>query len=430
MEKSSLSIIGAGPKAIALVCKRFILKELGFIVPDIYLIEQNEVGSHWNGKNGYTTGSLPLGTSPDKDLGFPYCSNCWGDEFNEIIDQKMQRFSWQSFLISQKKYPSWVDRGRPAPSHSQWSQYLNWAFDQVKADINFVKATVKAIHFEESKWKIDTVTTTGETGVLLTDGLVMTGPGNEFIPGTIVNDPRILRVKTFWKNLEAIRQIDHDLKIAVVGTGENAASITVSLAELKKKMKVDIISPFAMNYSRGESFVENHMYTDPFRGNWHHLTPEDRRNFINRTDRGVFSVETKRKLDHMEFVEVIPGRFLEANVDSANQLLLVLEYSGRTEKRIYDFIIMATGFDPLSTFKKFLTKTSIENVIKNSKLNSFEGSEVELKIDENLAIDSLYPKLHLPMLAGVKQGPGFPNLSCLGRLSDQILLAHTLLDVD
>jgi mycobactin lysine-N-oxygenase len=31
------------------------------------------------------------------------------------------------------------------------------------------------------------------------------------------------------------------------------------------------------------------------------------------------------------------------------------------------------------------------------------------------------PPLHLPVVAGLAQGPGFPNLSCLGLLSDRIL---------
>ena len=34
------------------------------------------------------------------------------------------------------------------------------------------------------------------------------------------------------------------------------------------------------------------------------------------------------------------------------------------------------------------------------------------------------PKLFLPNLAGLTQGPGFPNLSCLGLLSDRVLGAH------
>ncbi len=36
-------------------------------------------------------------------------------------------------------------------------------------------------------------------------------------------------------------------------------------------------------------------------------------------------------------------------------------------------------------------------------------------------LSGLTPPLHLPVVAGLAQGPGFPNLSCLGLLSDRIL---------
>jgi mycobactin lysine-N-oxygenase len=36
-------------------------------------------------------------------------------------------------------------------------------------------------------------------------------------------------------------------------------------------------------------------------------------------------------------------------------------------------------------------------------------------------VAGLEPPLHLPVLAGLAQGPGFPNLSCLGLLSDRVL---------
>ena len=42
-------------------------------------------------------------------------------------------------------------------------------------------------------------------------------------------------------------------------------------------------------------------------------------------------------------------------------------------------------------------------------------------IGHDLAVDDVEPKLFLPGLAGLTQGPGFPNLSCLGRLSDRVL---------
>ena len=42
-------------------------------------------------------------------------------------------------------------------------------------------------------------------------------------------------------------------------------------------------------------------------------------------------------------------------------------------------------------------------------------------IDVDLSVAGLAPPLHLPVMAGLAQGPGFPNLSCLGLLSDRIL---------
>jgi mycobactin lysine-N-oxygenase len=50
-----------------------------------------------------------------------------------------------------------------------------------------------------------------------------------------------------------------------------------------------------------------------------------------------------------------------------------------------------------------------------------QARDVERSIDFNLAVDNLAPALHLPVLAGLAQGPGFPNLSCLGLLADRVL---------
>jgi mycobactin lysine-N-oxygenase len=46
---------------------------------------------------------------------------------------------------------------------------------------------------------------------------------------------------------------------------------------------------------------------------------------------------------------------------------------------------------------------------------------LERVIDVDLSVAGLAPPLHLPVMAGLAQGPGFPNLSCLGLLSDRIL---------
>ncbi|GAC1635492.1 MAG: hypothetical protein NVS4B11_37760 [Ktedonobacteraceae bacterium] len=59
-----------------------------------------------------------------------------------------------------------------------------------------------------------------------------------------------------------------------------------------------------------------------------------------------------------------------------------------------------------------------------SMSESMDRRVLERSIGEDLAIRNFAPRLHLPVLAGVSQGLGFPNLSCLGLLSDRILTSY------
>jgi mycobactin lysine-N-oxygenase len=56
------------------------------------------------------------------------------------------------------------------------------------------------------------------------------------------------------------------------------------------------------------------------------------------------------------------------------------------------------------------------------------GDELERRIEVDLSVAGLCPPLHLPVVAGLAQGPGFPNLSCLGLLSDRILRRYVAPD--
>jgi mycobactin lysine-N-oxygenase len=49
------------------------------------------------------------------------------------------------------------------------------------------------------------------------------------------------------------------------------------------------------------------------------------------------------------------------------------------------------------------------------------GDALQEAIGDDLSVSGVTPKLFLPGLSGLTQGPGFPNLFCLGLLSDRIL---------
>jgi len=79
---------------------------------------------------------------------------------------------------------------------------------------------------------------------------------------------------------------------------------------------------------------------------------------------------------------------------------------------------VAVGFDPL-WFDALLTDRARRAVDGGHALSP---ATVERSLGADLAIGT--PKLHLPVLAGLSQGPGFPNLSCLGLLADRVVGAH------
>ena len=103
---------------------------MGVEVPDVIAVERIGVAANWQASGGWTDGAHRLGTSPEKDVGFPYRS-ALVPRRNGELDERMTRYSWQSYLIATASFAEWIDRGRPAPPHRKWSQYLGWVADQV-----------------------------------------------------------------------------------------------------------------------------------------------------------------------------------------------------------------------------------------------------------------------------------------------------------
>ncbi len=424
MDCRRIAILGAGPKAISIAIKNRVLREMGLQVPKIMIIEKHALAYHWSAESGLTSGHQPLGTSAEKDVGFPYESFAWGSKLNHQINLEMQRYSWQSFLIAKHRYSDWIDRGKPAPHHMRWREYLHWVFEHVQGDVEWISGELSSLTLDGKKWKLDIKgISNASVDVPRADALIVTGPGDLTPPSHIPKHERIVSTQQFWRQWRNFSGLDR-ARIAIVGTGETAASVTVGLAQSCQNSEIDVISSLAMNYTRGESYAENHIYTDPFQGNWFDLTFADRRAFVARTDRGVFSVGTKKILDHCENVAIVPGRTDKISVDSLDQIVVEIAYSGRTENRIYDYVIWAAGFDHFAMLNRLLNEEAKEKIIAHSLLKQWCIECLEESIDENLAVKNLQPWLHLPMMSGLMQGPGFANLSCLGRMADHILSCH------
>jgi mycobactin lysine-N-oxygenase len=421
--RPTLAVLGAGPKGLAIAAKRAALAWTGWDAPDLVVVDRQGVAANWSGASGYTDGRQLLSTEPEKDVGFPY-AHAWGAD-SERVSHAVGRWSWQNYLVHQQGFADWVDRGRPRPTHRQWSQYLRWVAARIPVEP--VLAEVDGIDLAGGRWRLSARTHAGERLDLDCDGLVLTGPGMPVrLPGQPDDHPRILDGRTFWTSEDALARAG-PVEVCVVGNGETAGSITTALLGiLPEGSTIELVSDHGVLYTRGESFTENRFYSDPGVG-WQQLAERHRREFLKRTDRGVFSVQVEQVLNRAEAVRTVAGRIVRLE-PGEGKVVVEVDYEQERERIAFDWVVVAVGFDPLWFFHLLggHARAALADAVGSEPAGRLPSrTTLERAIGHDLAVTGLYPRLHLPVLAGVAQGPGFPNLSCLGLLSDRVLGAYT-----
>jgi mycobactin lysine-N-oxygenase len=416
----TLAVIGAGPKAIAVAAKAAELRAMGVPAPEVVVVERAGVAANWQAVGGWTDGNHRLGTGPEKDVGFPYRSSLVSRR-NAELDERMTRHSWQAYLIATGGFAEWVDRGRPAPTHRRWSQYLGWVAEDV--GMNVVLGEVEQISVDGDAGGADSSTgaprwalRTAE-GTVCADGLMITGPGQaerSVLPG----NPRVMSIAQFWHQAGKHEMITAE-RVAVIGGGETAASMLNELFR-HRVSTITVISPTVTLFTRGEGFFENTLFSDPT--GWTGLTLAERRDALARTDRGVFSARVQDALLSDDRIRHLRGRVAHAVArDSRIRLTLSTNQGGEHLETVhgFDLVIDGSGADAL-WFVSLLGQDALD-LLELSLGGLLTGDSLQEFIGDDLAITGLTPKLFLPGLSGLTQGPGFPNLSCLGLLSDRIL---------
>ncbi|MEN4474888.1 NADPH-dependent L-lysine N(6)-monooxygenase MbtG [Mycolicibacterium cosmeticum] len=408
-----LAIIGAGAKAVAVAAKAAELRAMGVAAPEVIAVERTAIAANWQAAGGWTDGAHRLGTGPEKDVGFPYQS-ALVPRRNAELDERMMRHSWQSYLISTGQFAEWVDRGRPAPAHRRWSQYLQWVADRVGMSVTLGEVTGIGLQQGDSGsgWEL----TTREQTVRA-DALMITGPGQaerSLLPG----NPRVLSIAQFWHRAAAQELIAAD-RVAVIGGGETAGTMLDELFR-HRVSTITVISPQVTLFTRGEGFFENTLYSDPT--HWDGLTLAEKRDAMNRTDRGVFSVRVQEALLADDRIRHLRGRVAHAVArDERIRLTLETERGSERLETVHGFDLVIDGSGANAMWFQPLLRQEALDVLELGLGGPLTGDRLQEAIGHDLAVEDVEPKLFLPGLAGLTQGPGFPNLSCLGRLSDRVL---------
>jgi mycobactin lysine-N-oxygenase len=420
--ETDLIVVGAGAKAAAIATKVHVLNSLGLGPVTLTILEAVEPAASWSGRNGMTSGEEPLAIPPIKDVGFPYQSFQIFGASGDAIDRAMLAFSWQQYLIGERGYARWVNAGSPAVQHRDYGRYLSWVLSRATEGICHVRARVTqvSLHPRIGRWMVDVAGSSGQQRYSC-DALTLTGPGvHRTLPHDPEIDSRIFHCDSRRNEFARIPSAA-STEVAIIGGGESALSCVAFLRAFRPKAKLTIYTT-GLPLSRGESFLENRVFSNPDDVDWSSLSLQLRRDFVKHCDRGVFDPRTLANLAYDESCRFVLGRVSHVAAAGSDGGVS-LEYhspEGHVGVR-HDYVVNCTGFDLLEQLRA-LFPTAVRSEIERRVGALWDRApEVEVPIGRFLELEGMRPRLHIPGLSALSQGPGFANLGCLGLLANRVL---------
>jgi len=418
---TDLLIVGAGAKAAGIATKVHVLNTLGLGPISLKIVEGTTHAASWLGRNGMTSGEEPLAVTPIKDIGFPYQSHYEFGEAGEAIDAGAMGFSWQQYMISRRRYARWIDAGSPSVRHRDYGEYLTWVLSRASTGVEHVAGRVEAVALDEegARWVVEVE---GESGASRHAGgaLVLTGPGtHRAFPHEPSVAPRLFHCDS--KRSEFARLPQEECSVAVVGGGESALSCVMFLRGMRPRARCTIYTPM-LPMSRGESFLENRVFSNPDEVEWGALDLQTRRDFVKHSDRGVFDPPSLAAIAYDDRARFVTGRVTDVGAAASGDGVRV-EYESPegVAHGEHDYVVNCTGFDLLAQLRDLFPPAAREQVENRAGPLWDRPAGTEVRIGRALELEGMQPLLHIPGLAGLSQGPGFANLGALGLLSNRVL---------
>jgi mycobactin lysine-N-oxygenase len=419
---TDLLVIGAGAKGTAVAMKAHVLNSLGVASIDVTVVEASRPAAAWMDGDGVTSSREVLAIPPTKDVGFPYQSSCAFGTAGAAVDRAALEFSWQRHLVEQGRYGHWVDAGSPSVQRRVYGAYLTWVLGRATEGVSLLYGEVARISLSDGgeRWLVDVAGHDGPQR-LRCGAFVLTGPGvHRTLDADMQAAPYVLDCDSGRLEIGRV-PVAQSSDIAIVGGGESALSCMEFVRALRPDAQLTIYTP-SLPMSRVESFVENRIFSNPDEIDWPSLSAQERRSFIDRSDRGVFGPERIAAFAYDERCRFIPGRVLRVSSrDARGGVRVEHQARGGAAHCEHDYVINCTGFDLLQQLGALLSDEARAQVQVHAGSLWSAGSARELAFGRFLELEGMRPLLQLPGMAALSQGPGFANLGSLGVLADRVL---------
>ncbi len=419
--ESDLLVVGAGAKAAGIATKVHAFNSLGLGPISLRIVEGTEVAASWKGRNGMTSGEEPLAVTPIKDVGFPYQSFREFGEAGEAIDEQAMRFSWQRYMVARRRYARWIDAGSPSVRHRDYGEYLTWVLSRAVEGVDHIGGQVTSVSLEDGeRWAVEVEEADGRSRYAART-LVLTGPGvHRAFPHETAISSRVFHCDSRRNEFAQLPE-ESECDVAIVGGGESALSCTMFLRGFRPRSRFTIYTPM-LPLSRGESFLENRVFSNPDEVEWTALDQTTRRDFVKHSDRGVFDPPSLAAIAYDDRCRFVTGRVTDVSAARGGAGVRLRHESpeGIADPE-HDYVVNCTGFDLLAQLRNLFdaeTRAEIEGQV-GQLWDRPAGTEVP--IGRHLELKDMHPRLQIPGLAGLSQGPGFANLGALGLLANRVL---------
>jgi mycobactin lysine-N-oxygenase len=397
LKAADMLIVGAGAKATAIAAKVHVANRLGLGPISLKIVEGTEPAASWLGRNGMTSGEEPLAVTPIKDIGFPYQSHREFGEAGEAIDAATMSFSWQQHLIGKRRYARWIDAGSPSVRHRDYGEYLVWALSRASEGVELVDGRVTAVSLDrQRRWQVEVAGASG-TSRHFGASLVLTGPGvHRSFPHEPSVASKIFHCDSRRGDFARLPE-DHDVDVAVVGGGESALSCVMFLRGLRPRCRFTIYTPM-LPMSRGESFLENRVFSNPDEVEWSSLGLEARRDFVKHSDRGVFDPPSLAAIAYDDRCRFVSGRVTDVGAAGGGVRLEYESPQGAAGAE-HEYVVNCTGFDLVAQMRG-LFPAELRAEIERHVGELWEHRRgVEVPIGRNLELVGMDPRLQIPGLA-------------------------------
>jgi mycobactin lysine-N-oxygenase len=173
--------------------------------------------------------------------------------------------------------------------------------------------------------------------------------------------------------------------------------------------------------SRGESFLENRVFSNPDEVEWGALDLQTRRDFVKHSDRGVFDPPSLAAIAYDDRVRFLTGRVTDVGQGEGELVRMRYEAPGGPDIGEHEYVVNCTGFDLLAQLRELFPPELREEIERQVGDLWDRPRGTEVPIGRFLELEGLHPRLQIPGLAGLRQGPGFANLGALGLLANRVL---------